>query len=79
MDVLDVSLQQFLEQFSPEMVGADIVTSVDPRRTMSSLVEKTYLGRRVHVSHSVVSYTLCAPLLYMCGSPDSATQMQKYK
>ena len=46
MDVLDVSLQQFFEQFSPEMVGADIVTSVDPRRTMSSLVEKTYLGRR---------------------------------
>jgi len=79
MDVLDVSLQRFLEQFSPEMRGSDIVASADPRRTTCSLVEKTYLGRRAHASHSVVSCAMLAPLLYMCGSPDSATQMQKHK
>ena len=60
----------------PEMVGAHMVASADPRRTCS-LVEKTYLGRRAHVSHSVVSFALLAPLLYVCGPQDSVTQMQK--
>ena len=55
-----------------------MVASADPRRTCS-LVERTYLGRRAHASHSVVSFALLAPLLYMCGPPDSATQMQKHK